>query len=143
MSKPKASAISRRAIQRRSAPPQPSAQRPVCPPSNAAATRSVTNPLRYPVPDVHYLVSTTRASLQGAKFDTRGQDEAKINETKDMLQGWLLVYLSPIRVCLHIHSKLSRRKVSPPPIRGNYRVVALYCRKGVYAYPPRSGTNIA
>lgn len=137
VSKPKASAISRRAIQPRSAPPHLSAQRPSPSPLNAAAIRSVTNFFRYPVLDVHYLVATARAGLLGDKFDTWGQDEdAKINETKDMLQERLLAYLSPIRVCSCIHSKLSRRKVCPRPIRGNDCVVAPYYRKGMYAYQP-------
>jgi len=73
--------------------------------------------------------------LLGAKFDTRRQDEeAKINETKDMLQeGFLLVY--PLFVCVRVQASL-------PPIRGNYPVIAPYYRKGMYAYLPRSGTNI-
>lgn len=85
-------------------PTSPVSSTPSPSPLNAAATRSVTNLLRYPVLDVHYLIATARAGLLGAKFDTRGQDEdAKINETKDMLQERLLACLSLIR-CMSMYT---------------------------------------
>ena len=63
-------------------------------PTNAAASRSITNALRYPVLLIKYFISTTRADLTQTKLDTRGQDEeAEIN---DIAYGWRNRYQSSI-----------------------------------------------